>query len=466
MPPAPHRRRRRVLYGAAATILTTALLTVLPQTAAQAVDPLISQNRPAPASSVENAGAHRRMPPTTATHQPLGQPVQRSAVARDRPGRHRHDQPGQAVLGGGLRQGVPDPDVHRQRDVDDDLLDDDRHRRHPDAGRDRFRALRADVWHGPWHPDMATRSTSSRSTGWCPTNPARATCSPTRRSPAQTPSQYTPPNAYFHEFQANCSANHALPDDPIVFPGQPGASHMHTFMGNTTTNAATTTVASFERRRHDLPGAGRQVGLLDADDVQRQHPDPARSVRRSSTTRPASSTTPASGRSRRACGSSSAARRRPRRSSSNLPGTVEGWECGDSYFNWDFPANCPAGTQLNIRLQSPSCWNGLYLDTPDHKSHMAYPVNGRLPGRPPDRAADDRVQDGVPGQRRPVPAAAVERTWLTRSTTTSSTRGTRPRCRPMVTHCINGGLQCDARGYDQNQPAKGAVLDQNYHLIH
>ena len=32
----------------------------------------------------------------------------------------------------------------------------------------------------------------------------------------------------------------------------------------------------------------------------------------------------------------------------------------------------------------------------------------------------------------------------------------------MVTHCIDGGLQCDARGYDQNQPGKGAVLDANY----
>jgi hypothetical protein len=34
----------------------------------------------------------------------------------------------------------------------------------------------------------------------------------------------------------------------------------------------------------------------------------------------------------------------------------------------------------------------------------------------------------------------------------------------MVTHCINGGLQCDARGYDQSQPDKGAALDQNYEL--
>ncbi|CAM5243114.1 hypothetical protein SALBM135S_03643 [Streptomyces alboniger] len=39
------------------------------------------------------------------------------------------------------------------------------------------------------------------------------------------------------------------------------------------------------------------------------------------------------------------------------PGFVEGWECGESYFNVDFPRSCPtsADTQLNIRFQAPSC---------------------------------------------------------------------------------------------------------------
>jgi len=36
------------------------------------------------------------------------------------------------------------------------------------------------------------------------------------------PSHATPPPTYFHEFQANCRATHDLMDDPIVHPGQPG----------------------------------------------------------------------------------------------------------------------------------------------------------------------------------------------------------------------------------------------------
>jgi hypothetical protein len=54
------------------------------------------------------------------------------------------------------------------------------------------------------------------------------------------PSRATPPRAAHREFQANCTVTHHRADDPIVYPGLPGASHMHTFMGNPTTNALTT----------------------------------------------------------------------------------------------------------------------------------------------------------------------------------------------------------------------------------
>jgi len=43
-----------------------------------------------------------------------------------------------------------------------------------------------------------------------------------------------------HEFQVNCNVSHRANNDPIVFPNMPGASHNHSFVGNPTTNAATT----------------------------------------------------------------------------------------------------------------------------------------------------------------------------------------------------------------------------------
>jgi Domain of unknown function (DUF1996) len=42
------------------------------------------------------------------------------------------------------------------------------------------------------------------------------------------------------QFVLRCAYSHSLPDDPIVFPGQPGASHLHDFYGNTGVNASST----------------------------------------------------------------------------------------------------------------------------------------------------------------------------------------------------------------------------------
>ena len=41
-------------------------------------------------------------------------------------------------------------------------------------------------------------------------------------------------------FTVDCTYSHSAPDDPIVFPSQPGASHMHDFFGARTTDAFST----------------------------------------------------------------------------------------------------------------------------------------------------------------------------------------------------------------------------------
>ncbi|MBB5868179.1 hypothetical protein F4553_001558 [Allocatelliglobosispora scoriae] len=273
------------------------------------------------------------------------------------------------------------------------------------------------------------------------------------------PSQANPPARYFHEFQAGCSITRNLPDDPIVYPGLAGASHMHTFLGNTTTTATSTTaslnaggtscLAPADRSGYWMPTMyngtqtvmpiGPQViyyktGVIDYTSV-RPWPTGLRFV----------------------VGSPSAT------AAQFLAASVEGWECGESFHNADFPANCPAGSQLNVRYQSPSCWDGKYLDTPDHKSHMAYPVNGRcIPSHPVAvPMVEFKMAFPVSGDMSQVRL--------------SSGRGYSfhydffnvwepPTLAAMVTHCIVGGLQCDTRGYDQEHPQAGAVLNAQYRL--
>lgn len=44
-------------------------------------------------------------------------------------------------------------------------------------------------------------------------------------------------------FKVTCNFDHSAPDDPIVFPDQPGASHLHDFTGRIGITASTDTYA-------------------------------------------------------------------------------------------------------------------------------------------------------------------------------------------------------------------------------
>ncbi|OSD05015.1 WSC-domain-containing protein [Trametes coccinea BRFM310] len=47
-----------------------------------------------------------------------------------------------------------------------------------------------------------------------------------------------------------------------------------------------------------------------------------------------------------------------------------------------FPQNCPDGMRAQVFF--PACWDGVNLDSPDHKSHMSYPVDAYNTGDCPD----------------------------------------------------------------------------------
>ena len=49
------------------------------------------------------------------------------------------------------------------------------------------------------------------------------------------------------QFRMACQYSHFAYDDPIVFPGQPGASHLHLFFGNTEADAHTTASSLLDR---------------------------------------------------------------------------------------------------------------------------------------------------------------------------------------------------------------------------
>ncbi|MGW8699184.1 DUF1996 domain-containing protein [Streptomyces eurythermus] len=284
-----------------------------------------------------------------------------------------------------------------------------------------------------------------------------------------TPSTRNPPHRYFHEFQANCAVSHTKSDDPIAYPQRPGASHDHTFMGNTTTDAYSTTASlgaggTTCKAPGDLSGYWMPT-LYDGD--RPVLPVGPQTIYYKAGVTDYTSVRPFPKGLRFVVGD-------PTQSADAFrhhPGFVEGWECGDSYFNTEFPATCPdrADVQLNIRFQAPSCWDGKYLDTPDHRGHMAYPVV--KPG----------TNDNVCPAGHPVALPMIEFKMafpvngdLSRVRLSSGTGHSfhydffnawdERTLKALVDHCVVGGLQCDARGYDQTHPEAGAALNADYRL--
>ncbi len=267
-------------------------------------------------------------------------------------------------------------------------------------------------------------------------------------------------NVGFHEFQANCSVNRVADDDPIVHPSRPGASHSHTFTGASTNAFSTTASLSGAPTSCTVPGdhssywfptmyKGSKVVLPRSTQV----------VYYKSGIKAYNSVRAFPRGLRFVVGSPLATQAEFKRDSG-----VSGWTCGSSGATYDFPPSCPTHADLIVRYKAPSCWDGKHRDSPDHKAHMAYPVGGACP-------ADHPV--AVPMLEFKI---AYPDTKDNADLRLSSGRGYSwhadffnawdPEVQEaLVTQCINGGGQCDARGYDARQPQRGRVLDARGQLV-
>jgi hypothetical protein len=192
-----------------------------------------------------------------------------------------------------------------------------------------------------------------------------------------------------------CRFSHRNQDDPIVFPRQPGRSHDHTYFGNRSTNSFST-LASLRRHRRTSCGAGF---------------GPSRRTRDGS---PAywAPTLFVGGRAVRPIGLLAHYVRRTYRRVDPFPAglkmiagnaharspqssRVTSWSCADPpnflepHYN---PGETPASRRgaripnceiefrvLRLQVNFPNCWDGRRLDSPNHKSHMAYSSRGACP---------------------------------------------------------------------------------------
>ncbi|MFE9064593.1 DUF1996 domain-containing protein [Streptomyces violaceusniger] len=184
------------------------------------------------------------------------------------------------------------------------------------------------------------------------------------------------------EFVAECPFTHRLPDDPIVFPGLPGASHMHSFFGNDSTNARTDLAALQRGRTSCSPTADLSSYWTPTlyDNGKEVEPTGTTFYYLGEGVRDDVIATikPLPLGLRIVAGNAKA-------TGVGDPTSIARWSClhhGEVNPSKDF-VNCPAGSMLESYLDFPQCWNGKDLDSPDHKSHMAYPVGGQCPATHP-----------------------------------------------------------------------------------
>jgi hypothetical protein len=161
-----------------------------------------------------------------------------------------------------------------------------------------------------------------------------------------------------------CAESHTNYDDPIVLPGQPGASHQHRYSGARTTNAFSTfesLVASmttclmpgdrsayWEPSWYPLHPNKGTLAYYVVSSSTAVFPDGLKMiVGDSHATSEASNWGIAQGHIRFKCGPGS--------------GTERPYP----------PASCSSGMLVSV-VTFPQWWDGVRLDSPDHHSHMRY----------------------------------------------------------------------------------------------
>ncbi len=187
-------------------------------------------------------------------------------------------------------------------------------------------------------------------------------------------------------FRFICNVSHEAYDDPIVYPGQPGKSHLHEFFGNTKANASSTyaslrTTGSStcnspaNRSSYWMPamlnGKGKVVRPDEISIYYKRLPVTSPKCKTQGT----------------ACVDLPRGLRFVFGYNMSNPAASP---TGAAYFNCDGPTarpgnypdivtaakNCPAGNKLGAIISAPDCWDGKNIDSADHRSHVAYSSYG------------------------------------------------------------------------------------------
>lgn len=177
-------------------------------------------------------------------------------------------------------------------------------------------------------------------------------------------------------FNVICGFSHRNNDDPIVFPGAPGRSHNHTFIGNRNVDASTTpeSLQDGASTCDESDSSTYWVPTL-YEGVEPIVPLAVVVYYTRHTSGPVVSFPPGL---KMVAGNQFAKRPQPK--------GIVSWSCSTGVGKrFQAVPACGETSMLVFNLRFPNCWNGRTTDSPDHKRHMAYSSAGRCPTTHPVR---------------------------------------------------------------------------------
>ena len=182
-------------------------------------------------------------------------------------------------------------------------------------------------------------------------------------------------------FRTVCAFSHMAFDDPIVYPNQPGKAHLHAFFGNTGANA-NSTAASLANSGNSTCRGGtiNRTGywapaVIDTGNGVPVKPDALIVYYKTGYNGIAPSAIQVVPQGLRMIAGD--------------PSGSAPVQWGPTHFScvgpnsdpstYNLPTDCAVGNVVWAKVDFPQCWDGVNLDSPDHKSHMAYPSGGACP---------------------------------------------------------------------------------------
>ena len=171
-------------------------------------------------------------------------------------------------------------------------------------------------------------------------------------------------------FVAHCSFSHRAHDDPIVFHGMRGASHSHEFLGNDTTGASSTFRSLVRSRSTCLPDGDRSAYWVPTLFLRGRAVRPVAVSAYYQDFFRYGRVQPFPAGLRMIAGDHRATRPQPP--------WIARWSCEQDQVGGGARLPRCGAERVTLRVSFPDCWDGRRLDSPDHRSHMAYNRRGGM----------------------------------------------------------------------------------------